>query len=57
MGTTSVDYAKDASVGLKTAANPLWTASVAVGARPVRVRQRVRHVKKLSVRWRSMALI
>jgi hypothetical protein len=45
----SVGYAKDTSVGLKMAANPLWTVSVAVGARPVRVRQHVRHVELMTI--------
>jgi hypothetical protein len=37
------------SVGLKTAANPLWTVSVAVGARSVRLRQHVRRVELMTV--------
>jgi hypothetical protein len=45
----SVGYAKDASIGLKTAANPLWTVSVTVGARPVCVRQCVRRVELMTI--------
>jgi hypothetical protein len=46
---TSVGYAKDASIGLKTVANPLWTAYVMVGAHPARVRQHIRRVELMTI--------